>query len=84
VNWNPQAEASINLDLVLLGVIPQQNYNCTVTNAWFQSISTVVTNGFYSASKIPPNGNAALNFTCKKPFAAVLLGEEKKEDSFLF
>ena len=35
VNWNPQAEASINLDLVLLGVIPEQNYNCTVTNAWF-------------------------------------------------
>jgi hypothetical protein len=83
VNWDSQAEASINLDLVLLGVIPAYNYKCNVTNMWYQSISTMVSNGLYSVTKIAPNGNAAFKFACTRPFAQVTQ-EEEEEERFLF
>jgi len=83
INWNPLAEASVNLDLVLLGVVPAYNYQCNVTNIWYQSISTIVNNGYYSVSKIAPDGNAAFKVACSRPFAPNIQKEEE-EDLFLF
>ena len=39
----------------------------------------VVTNGYYTATKIAPNGNAALKISCVKAF-----GVEEKERNFLY
>jgi hypothetical protein len=62
INWNQQNEATINLDFVLLGISQYRNTRCTVTDMWIVGAEpVVVTNGYYTITKIAPNGNAALN-----------------------
>lgn len=67
INWDASNEASIVIDLVMIGVAPAAYYKCKVINMWFPSISTTVTNGMYLVTKIPPHGNAALKITCSRP-----------------
>lgn len=67
VNWDAANEASLLLDLVLIGVAPAAYYECLVVNMWFPTISSTVKNGLYQISKIPPHGNAALKISCKVP-----------------
>jgi hypothetical protein len=62
INWNQQNEATINLDFVLLGISQYRNTRCTVTDMWIVGAEpVVVNNGYYTITKIAPNGNAALN-----------------------
>lgn len=82
VNWNPQNEATINVDLVLIGVSPSPSYNCTVTNMWFPSIQITNVNGVYQITKIPPHGNAALKVACKRPNTYQMVNEDQKERWF--
>ncbi len=61
INWNQQNEASINLDFLLLGLSQYRNTHCTVTDMWTVGADPiVVTTGYYTITKIAPNGNAAL------------------------
>ena len=83
VNWNTQVDAAIKLDFVLLGLIPSYNYRCNVTEMWFPSISVVITQGYYTVWRLPPNGNMALKVSCKKPFEKNS-EEEEKEARFLY
>lgn len=84
INWDTKNEATINLDLVLMGVAIYRNQACKVTNMWIiGSAPVVATNGYYTVTKIAPNGNAALKITCAKSngLEQELLEEEK---SFLY
>ncbi len=61
INWNQQNEASINLDFLLLGLSQYRNTRCTVTDMWTMGADPIiVTTGYYTITKIAPNGNAAL------------------------
>ena len=66
VNWDGSNTASTVVDLVMAGISPAAYYTCTVTNMWFPSIVTTVTNGLLSITKIPPHGNAALKIVCSR------------------
>jgi hypothetical protein len=51
---------------------------------WFPANPAVtVTNGFYTATKIAPNGNAALKIQCTKPFTMMAINQEE-EKTFLY
>lgn len=61
INWNQQNEASINLDFLLLGFSQYRNTHCTVTDMWTVGAEPIiVTTGYYTITKIAPNGNASL------------------------
>ena len=66
VNWDANSTASAVVYLVMAGISPAAYYTCSVTNMWFPSIVSTVTNGLLSISKIPPNGNAALKIVCSR------------------
>ncbi len=83
VNWDSMNEASILLDLTLIGVSPAQYYSCNVTSMWFPSVSTVVTNGLYQVTKIPPHGNAALKINCYRPLNTNYADIKREEELFL-
>lgn len=67
INWDQNNEASINLDFLILGLTQYRNTPCTVTDMWTVGADPVaVNNGYYSVTKIAPNGNAALKIACSK------------------
>ena len=83
INWDTQNEATINLDLVLMGVTTYRNQACNVTNMWIiGSLPEVANNSYYTVTKIAPNGNAALKITCAKSIG--LEEELEEEKSFLY
>jgi hypothetical protein len=52
---------------VLLGITQYRNTQCTVTDMWTVGADPINVNaGFYTVTKIAPNGNAALKIACSK------------------
>ena len=83
VNWDQKNEASMVLDLVLIGVSPAAYYDCNVTRMWFPTFTQTV-RGLYQIPKIPPHGNAALKINCFVPKKSVQFSVSSEEESFLY